>query len=102
MAWNFSLRATKSVSELTSTSAPVVPFDREADEAFGGDAGRFLGGLGQALGAQPIDGRFHVAVGGGKRCLAVHHAYAGFLAQVLHHAAVISAMIVLSQKCKAA
>ena len=26
MAWNFSLRATKSVSELTSTAAPVVPF----------------------------------------------------------------------------
>ena len=60
-------------------------FDGEADQAFGGNARRFLGGLGEALGAQPVDGGFHVAIGGGERRLAVHHAHAGFLAQVLHH-----------------
>ena len=85
MAWNFSLRATKSVSELTSTRAPVLALDGQADQPFGGDARRLLGGLGKALGPQPVDGGIHVAVGGGERRLAVHHAYAGLLAQVLHH-----------------
>jgi hypothetical protein len=69
--------------------------DGDADEAFGGDARRLLGGLGEALGAQPVDGGFHVATGGGERRLAIHHAYAGLLAQVLHHGSgnVISAII---------
>ena len=58
---------------------------RDGHEAFGGDAGRLLGGLGQALGAQPVDGGFHVAIGGGQRRFAIHHAHAGLLAQVLHH-----------------
>ena len=60
-------------------------FDRKADEAFGGHAGRFLGGLGKALGAQPVDGGIHVAVDGSERCLAVHHAGAGRFAQAFHH-----------------
>ncbi len=85
MAWNLSLRATKSVSELTSTKAHGIAIDGKSDQPFGGDPSRFLRRLGEALGSQPIDGGIHVAVGGGKRRLAVHHAYAGLLAQVLHH-----------------
>ena len=44
-----------------------------------------LGGLGQAFGAQPVNGGFHVAVGFRQRPLCVHHACAGRLAQFLHH-----------------
>ena len=61
----------------------------DADEALGGDAVRLLGGLRQALLAQPVDGRFDVALGLGQRRLAVHHAGAGLVAQLLHAAAVI-------------
>ena len=61
--WNRSLRATKSVSELTSTTTPLVPVDGDADQAFGGDAAGLLGGLGEALLAQPVDCALHVAFG---------------------------------------
>ena len=57
----------------------------EPDQTFGGDAAGLLGGLGEALGAQPIDRGLHVAAGLVERRLAVHHARAGLLAQVLHH-----------------
>ena len=40
-----SLRATKSVSEFTSTTAADVPPDGDADQAFGRDAAGLLGGL---------------------------------------------------------
>ena len=83
--WNRSLRATKSVSELTSTTTPLVPCTLHADQAFGRDAAGFLGGLRQALLAQPILRRLHVAVGLGERALAIHHAGAGQLAQFLDH-----------------
>ena len=83
--WNRSLRATKSVSELTSTTTPLVPLTRNADQAFGGDAAGLLGGLGQALLAQPVDRGLHVAVGLAERRLAIHHARAGLLAQLLDH-----------------
>jgi hypothetical protein len=56
-----------------------------ADQTLGRDAARLLGGLGQTLLAQPILRRFHVAVVLGQRGLAVHHACAGRLAQVLDH-----------------
>ena len=59
--------------------------DRDADQAFGGDAAGLLGGLGQALLAQPIDRGLHVAGGLAERRLAIHHARAGHLAQVLDH-----------------
>jgi hypothetical protein len=52
---------------------------------FGGDAAGLLGGLRQALLAQPVDRGLHVAVGLAERGLAIHHARAGLLAQVLHH-----------------
>ena len=83
-SWNCSFLATKSVSELTSTTAPRCALDGDADQAFGGGAAGLLGGGGEALGAQPVDRGFHVAVGLGERLLAVHHAGAGALAQFLH------------------
>ena len=43
-----------------------------------------LGLGGQALLTQPLDSLVHVAVGGGQRLLAVHHAHAGHLAQGLY------------------
>ena len=61
--WNRSLRATKSVSELTSTTTPLVPLHLHADQAFGSNAAGLLRRLGQAFLAQPILGRGHVAVG---------------------------------------
>jgi hypothetical protein len=79
------LRATKSVSELTSTTTPLLPDGQRADQALGRDAAGLLGGLRQALLAQPVDRRLHVAVVLGQRLLAVHHADAGGLAQVLDH-----------------
>ena len=58
--------------------------DQSRDQTLGGDAPGLLGGLGQALLAQPVDRRFDVAVILGQRGLAVHHAGAGALAQFLH------------------
>ena len=58
---------------------------REAIKDLGGDPARFLGRLGQPLGAQPVDRGLHVAVGFLQRLLGVHHPRAGRLAQVLHH-----------------
>ncbi len=82
--WNCSLRATKSVSEFTSTMAPRVPSTTDADEALGGHAAGLLGGLGEATGAQPVDCGFHVAIGLFERLLAVHHPHAGQVAEFLH------------------
>ena len=59
--------------------------DRHADKPLGRNAVGLLGGFGQTLGAQPIDGGFHVAKGLGQRLLDVHHACAGRFAQVFHH-----------------
>src|SRR3954452_14087747 len=59
--------------------------DEHADQPFGGNATGFLGGLGQTLLAQPVDRGLHVAIGLGERGLAIHHARAGLVAQVLHH-----------------
>ena len=59
--------------------------DRDADQALGGNAPGFLGRLGQALLAQPIDRRLHVAIRLSKRRLAIHHAGAGLVAKLLDH-----------------
>ncbi len=75
--WNCSLRATKSVSEFDLDDGSLGAVDGNADEAFGGNAAGLLGGLGEATGAQPVDSRFHVAVGLGQRLLAIHHPDAG-------------------------
>ena len=82
-SWNLSLRATKSVSLLTSTAAPTLPAVCIADQAFGSDAAGLLGGRGEALLAQPVDGLLDIAGDFGQRALAIHHAGAGLLAQVL-------------------
>ncbi len=63
----------------------VRAMHRHADQTFSRDAAGLLGGLGQALLAQPVDGRLDVAAGLVERALAIHHARAGFFAQVLHH-----------------
>ena len=57
----------------------------DAHQPLGGDAVGLLGGLGQALGAQPVDRCLHVAVGFDQRLLRVHHACAGAVAQFFHH-----------------
>ena len=57
----------------------------QGDQAFGRGAAGLLGGLGHALFTQEIDSLFEVAVGGHEGLLAVHHAGAGFLAQVFYH-----------------
>ena len=71
-----------------------IAADGNADQAFGGDAAGFLRGLGKAFLAQPVDRGFHVAAGFGQRVLAIHHARAGLVAQVLHQLAVIFAILV--------
>jgi hypothetical protein len=54
------------------------------DEAGGGlPLGAALGGLGGALDAEQLDGLVEVAVGLVERLLAVHHAGAGELAELL-------------------
>ncbi|MNN21568.1 hypothetical protein D3C81_1348950 [compost metagenome] len=64
--------------------ALAVFLRRNGDQAFSGDAVGLLGGLGQTLGAQPVDCCFDVAVVFDQRLLAVHHADARTLAKVLH------------------
>src|SRR5262249_15722091 len=69
-------------------------FDSHALGSLGGDAhqtlrrnpARLLGGLGQALLAQPIDRALEIAARLVKRRLAIHHTRAGFLAEFFHHA----------------
>ena len=58
--------------------------DVVADHAVLGGAARTLGGGGKALLAKQIDSLVHVAAGLGQRRLAIHHARAGLLAQLLH------------------
>src|ERR1051326_1194627 len=58
-------------------------FDRDPDQTFRGDAVGLLGGLGQAFFAQPIDRGFDVTRSLAERRLAIHHARASHLAQVL-------------------
>ena len=62
----------------------VMAMHGDGDEALGGDAARFLGGLGETLLAQPVDRRLDIALGLGEGVLAIHHAGAGLLAKILH------------------
>ena len=57
---------------------------RHAHQALRGDTSRLLRRGGEALGAQPVDGCLRVATAFGQRLLAVHHARAGLLTQLLH------------------
>ncbi len=78
------MRATKSVSELTSTAAPDVTFEMTPIRPCARDAIGLLGSLGQALLAQEVDRGLHVAVGFLQCLLAIHHAGAGLVAQLLN------------------
>ena len=60
-----------------------IVLDGDADEALGRHPAALLGGLGEALLAQPVDRRLDVAVGLAQRILAIHHARAGLFAQIL-------------------
>ena len=62
---------------------PDLVVDGGADKTLGRDPPALLGGLGEALLAQPIDRRLDVAVGLAQRILAIHHARAGLFAQIL-------------------
>ncbi|CAN4016717.1 GPR endopeptidase, partial [Dysosmobacter welbionis] len=72
----------------------------------GGNAAGLLGGGGHALLAQPLHGLVHIAVGGGQRLLAIHHAHAGHLAQVLYiscgksHFEFLQTVLVYTRKCR--
>src|SRR5215213_8148742 len=59
--------------------------NKHTDESLGGNATGLLGGLRQPLLAQPVLRRLHVSISLRERGLAVHHARAGGLAQVLDH-----------------
>ncbi len=59
-----------------------IGLNGDADEALGRHAAALLGGLGEALLAQPVDGGLDVALGLVERVLAIHHAGAGLLAQL--------------------
>ena len=76
----------------------VAAFDLNGHEAFGGGAARLLGRFGQTLGAQPVNGGFHVAVSFGQRLLGVHHACACGVAQFLDHGCCDSHLLVLLWK----
>jgi hypothetical protein len=60
-----------------------IGLDRDSHEAFGGHAAALFGRFGKTLLAQPVDRRLDVAVGLVERVLAVHHARAGLIAQIL-------------------
>ena len=55
------------------------------DSALGGDAAGLLGGGGEALLAQPLDGLFHFALSLNQSLFAVHHAGLRHFAQFLDH-----------------
>ena len=64
--------------------AHAVLIHKGIHHAFGGDAAGLLGGGGETLLAQEVDGLVHVAVALDERLLAVHHAGAGALTQFLN------------------
>jgi len=58
--------------------------DTGVGHTFGGDAAGLLGGSGQALLPQPLDGLVHVAVGGGQGLFTIHHTGPGHLSQFFY------------------
>src|ERR1044071_869521 len=69
--------------DLDEHADPAAAVDVRHHRALGRLAPRLLGGLGQALGAEIVDRLLHIAGDLGQRLLAVGHAGAGALAQVL-------------------
>ena len=84
--WKSFSRATKSVSQLTSTIAARLPSAGalDHDHAFGRDARGLLVGLRETGLAHQLGGGVQIAVGFDERLLALHHARAGALAEHLH------------------
>ena len=78
---NTSPLATKSVSQLSSTSAPTSPSTSTSIAALVGLAARALGRARDALLTQPVLGALHVAFALLERLLAIHHPGAGDLAE---------------------
>ena len=56
-----------------------------ADRPLGGDAPGLLGGRGEPLLAQVVDGALHLPLALGERLLAIHHPSAGALTELLDH-----------------
>ena len=56
----------------------------DGHKALGCGTTGFLGRLGQTFGAEPINGRVHVAVGFHQRFFGIHHARASHFAQFFH------------------
>src|SRR5262249_61782572 len=71
--------------DLDAHADPAAAVDVRHDGALGRLAAGLLGRLREALGAQVVDRLVHVAADLGQRLLAVRHAGAGALAQVLDH-----------------
>ncbi len=67
---------------LDGDTASAIHLD--GHETLGGRPARFLGGLGKALGPQPVNRGLHVAIGLGQRLLGIHHACAGLVAKFLY------------------
>ena len=68
--------------DLDQRAGAALGADVAAHDALGGDAALLLGGLGQALLAQIVDGLLDVAFALGQGLLAIHHATAGAAAQI--------------------
>ena len=83
--WNRSLRATKSVSELTSTTTPLVPLTATPIKPSAATRLGLLRGLGQALLAQPVDRGVDVAGSFAERAPCNPSCPRRSLAQVLDH-----------------
>jgi hypothetical protein len=83
-----SFLATKSVSQLISIIAPIVPSSDKwmATTPFRGNPTGSLAGFGTKLDAQNFFGLAEIASGLGQSPLAFHHRRVGSFAQLFHHA----------------
>ena len=83
-AWNSSLRATKSVSEFTSTTTPVAPDTAMPTRPSAATRSDFFAALDRPfLRNQSMAASMSPSVSA-ERLLAIHHAGAGLLAKILH------------------
>ena len=62
-SWNMLVLGDEIGFRIDLDERAALALDGDADEALGGGAAGLLGGGGQALGAQPVDRGFHLAVG---------------------------------------
>ncbi len=71
--------------ELEEGTGLAVSGDERGDSALVGLAAGLLGGLGQAVLAEDVDGGIHIAIGLDEGLLALHHRGIGHLAELLDH-----------------